>query len=37
VCVCVEYVETFMIRMTVLVLNYTAQYECRKTVDRKEV
>jgi hypothetical protein len=34
---CVEYVETLVIRMTMFVLNCTAQYECRKTVDRKEV
>ena len=38
-CVWVEYVETLVIRMTVLVLNCTAQYtrKCRKTVDGKDV
>jgi hypothetical protein len=35
--VCVEYVETLVIRMTVLVFNCTAQYERWKTTDRKEV
>jgi len=33
--VCVEYVETLLIRMKVSILNCTAQCECRKTVDWK--